>query len=230
MSGKRSTAAAAAIVAGVLVVGAAGTATAARLITGQDIKNGSVTGKDIKDGTISEKDLSKSVKSQLGQGGGQGAQGVAGPQGPQGEQGPSGSVIKVYDANSTVVGDLVSGDFSLTVFDKGGLWTYAGNGRLISTGEPTLYRSSDCSGPAYAAAFDRSIGLAGSPIRVVERFPDGAVGAWEYTNNTIARSNVMSSYESGSCSSFTPGSWLKDLVELKPIATPSDRPGPLTIR
>jgi hypothetical protein len=41
----------------VLFVGLAGTATAAKLLTGKDIKNGSITGKDIKNGTVASKDI-----------------------------------------------------------------------------------------------------------------------------------------------------------------------------
>ncbi len=60
-----------------LVIATAGTATAAKLITG----------KQIKDGTISNKDLSKAVRAQLRKAG---VAGPAGVQGPKGEQGPPG--------------------------------------------------------------------------------------------------------------------------------------------
>lgn len=43
----------------VLFVGLAGTATAAKLLTGKDIKNGSITGKDVKNGSITGKDIKK---------------------------------------------------------------------------------------------------------------------------------------------------------------------------
>lgn len=49
----------------VLVVGLAGTATAAKLITGKQIKNSSVTAADIKNGTLGEADLNKKVKDKL---------------------------------------------------------------------------------------------------------------------------------------------------------------------
>jgi hypothetical protein len=57
-----------------LVVATAGTATAAKLITG----------KQIKDGSISSKDLSKAVQAQLAK------TGLAGPAGPKGDPGPAG--------------------------------------------------------------------------------------------------------------------------------------------
>ena len=56
-----------------LVIATAGTATAARLITG----------KQIKDGSVASRDLSKSVRSQLSKAG------VPGPRGLRGESGPS---------------------------------------------------------------------------------------------------------------------------------------------
>jgi hypothetical protein len=71
-----------------MVVATAGTATAAKLLTG----------KQIKDGSISVKDLSKGVQAQLkksgragpaGPQGAQGAQGAPGPQGPTGDTGPA---------------------------------------------------------------------------------------------------------------------------------------------
>jgi hypothetical protein len=49
----------------VLVLGVAGTATAAKLITGNQIKNNTVSTKDIKNGTVKQKDLNKSVNAKL---------------------------------------------------------------------------------------------------------------------------------------------------------------------
>lgn len=59
----------------------AGTATAAKLITG----------KDIKDGSISARDLSKSLRSQINRTGSSGTSGPRGEQGPKGETGSSGA-------------------------------------------------------------------------------------------------------------------------------------------
>lgn len=79
-------AALAVVVAVSLFVGGAG---AAQLITGADIKNGSVTGKDIKNRSLVGKDF---AAGQLpsGPAGPAGETGPAGPQGPIGEQGPTG--------------------------------------------------------------------------------------------------------------------------------------------
>ena len=48
-----------------LLVSVAGGATAGRLITGKDIKNGSITGKDVKNGTLEAQELSPGARSSL---------------------------------------------------------------------------------------------------------------------------------------------------------------------
>lgn len=63
-----------------LLVATAGTATAAKLITG----------KQIKDGSVALKDLSKGVRSQIAKAGKPGATGPPGPAGPQGAKGDAG--------------------------------------------------------------------------------------------------------------------------------------------
>jgi hypothetical protein len=75
-----------------LVVATAGTATAAKLITG----------KQIKDGSISAKDLSKAVRAQLAKTGAAGAPGAQGPAGAKGEAG-------IQGVPGPVTGDLPSG-------------------------------------------------------------------------------------------------------------------------
>jgi hypothetical protein len=77
-----------AFVLGILIAGV-GTATAARLITGKDIKNG----------TISAKDLSKSVRAQLKK---VGAQGPKGDPGPKGDTGAMGSASADLSVNATL--------------------------------------------------------------------------------------------------------------------------------
>jgi hypothetical protein len=70
----------------------AGSATAAKMITGAQIANGTVTGADIMNGTVKEKDLSDGAKSSLqGAPGAAGAAGPAGPAGAAGAAGPAGS-------------------------------------------------------------------------------------------------------------------------------------------
>jgi hypothetical protein len=71
-----------AFLAGILVA-TAGTATAAKLVTGKQVKNG----------TITAKDLSKAVRAQLAKAGVPGPAGATGPKGdagPKGEAGPKG--------------------------------------------------------------------------------------------------------------------------------------------
>lgn len=70
-----------------LLVALGGTATAAGvLITGKQVKDGSLTGLDVKDKSLRAKDFEGSVR------GGLGPQGPAGPPGPRGETGPQGTV------------------------------------------------------------------------------------------------------------------------------------------
>ncbi|HEX5909416.1 MAG TPA: hypothetical protein VFY44_02910, partial [Thermoleophilaceae bacterium] len=86
-----------------LFVALGGSATAATLITGAKVKNGTITGTDIKassltgakvkNGSLSSSDLSKSAKGALkGAKGDQGPAGQTGPAGAQGAQGPRGIV------------------------------------------------------------------------------------------------------------------------------------------
>jgi hypothetical protein len=64
-----------------LFVALGGSAVAGSLVTGANVKNGSLTGKDIKDHSIGSRDLASGVLKK----------GPAGPQGPAGQQGPAGS-------------------------------------------------------------------------------------------------------------------------------------------
>jgi hypothetical protein len=78
-----------------LFVALGGTATAAHLITGKDVRNGSLSGADIRDGSIPAKKLSKGVQAALKRGGGvgtAGTAGVAGTPGVAGAPGPAGAV------------------------------------------------------------------------------------------------------------------------------------------
>jgi hypothetical protein len=110
-----------ACVAVALVVGTT-SATAASLVTGKDIKNGTITSADLKRGSISSSRLAPGVRQQLNGVGtqgakvgakgdkgdkgdvggngrdGVGAQGPTGPQGPRGPQGPAGVLAPLSDA------------------------------------------------------------------------------------------------------------------------------------
>ena len=87
----RKTIVACALVA--LAVGAT-TATAAQLITGKQIKNGSITGKDIKRGTVTKKQLSAAVRSASWRSRARPARGPAGPAGPKGDKGEPGAASR----------------------------------------------------------------------------------------------------------------------------------------
>lgn len=67
----------------------AGSATAAKMITGKEIANGTVTGQDVKKGTLKSKHLSGGAKDKL-----KGATGPAGPAGPAGVAGAIGPAGK----------------------------------------------------------------------------------------------------------------------------------------
>jgi hypothetical protein len=71
-----------------VVVACTGTATAASLITGAQIKNNSVTTKDVKNKSLRAGDFKPSDLQRIR--GLPGVAGAAGPQGPQGAQGPAG--------------------------------------------------------------------------------------------------------------------------------------------
>ena len=72
----------------VLALVGAGSATAAKMITGKQIQNGTVTGADVKKKTLGTKHLTNGAKSALK--GAAGADGQTGPQGPAGADGADG--------------------------------------------------------------------------------------------------------------------------------------------
>jgi hypothetical protein len=73
-----------------LLAALAGGAVGATLVTGEQIKDGSITGKDVKNGSLQLNDLSKLARTSLRAVGVAGQAGPAGPQGPQGPTGPQG--------------------------------------------------------------------------------------------------------------------------------------------
>ena len=84
----RPTLFAALILAAALIVSAGTGAVAGSMITGKQIKNGTVTSQDLKNKTIRPVDLSRAVKQQMA--GSAGTVGPAGPAGPAGSTGPTG--------------------------------------------------------------------------------------------------------------------------------------------
>ena len=130
-----------------LVIAAAGTATAASLITGRQIK----------DGTITRRDLAKALQRQLaaagarGPAGPAGAPGAAGAQGAPGVTGPPGPALPVRDGAGASLGQfvsLVNATSTWTVLRDGGLYDYAADGTLQHHGD-VVFRSLDCTGTPY---------------------------------------------------------------------------------
>lgn len=85
MKGTHRTAFAVLVAALALVVSAGAGATAAKLITGKQIKDGTIMSSDIKNRTVKVKDISTKAKAKL-----KGASGPAGPRGATGATGPAG--------------------------------------------------------------------------------------------------------------------------------------------
>ena len=83
------------VAAVILVFAFAGTATAAKLITGKQVKNNSLTGKDLKNGSVKAADLSAGAKKTLigakGETGAKGDTGAAGAPGAKGDTGAAGA-------------------------------------------------------------------------------------------------------------------------------------------
>ena len=93
-----------------LVVGGGSGSVAGSLITGKQIKNGTITSADIKNKSIQNADLAPSARARRGLPGAGGQQGVAGPQGVPGQTGPQGdrgvSAWEVIPSGRTVSGSI----------------------------------------------------------------------------------------------------------------------------
>ena len=80
--------------AAVALVAGTTSATAASLMTGKDVKDGSLTGRDLKDGSVKAADLAKGLRTRIdrvgAQGGGPGLPGPAGAPGAKGDKGEKG--------------------------------------------------------------------------------------------------------------------------------------------
>jgi hypothetical protein len=140
-----------------LVISLTGTATAATvtLITGRDVKNGSLTGADVRDHSVRLRDLSgqavaalRGARGETGLAGPQGVPGAAGPQGPAGAQGeagpagPAGTGVKLAGYVSTGPQTLPGDSAFHTVFSM--TFTAKANQLFIITGNIGSY-SAPCS-------------------------------------------------------------------------------------
>ena len=104
-----------------LLIATAGTATAAKLITG----------KQIKDGSISSRDLSKAVRAQLAKAGVSGPKGDAGPPGAKGDPGVKGDPGPAAAPAAAEAWHEIGG-LSEPAFVNG--WTNVGNANEVTAG------------------------------------------------------------------------------------------------
>jgi hypothetical protein len=107
---------------------------ATTLITGKQVKNGTLTGKDVKNHTLTKKDFKGSLRGPQGIQGPQGQQGIQGIQGLKGDKGdtgaPGATSVKVRTA-STPVGAGSSG--AVDAFCQTGERAVGGGGGLSIT-------------------------------------------------------------------------------------------------
>lgn len=204
-----------------LVIGVAGTATSAKLITGKDIKDGTITAKDIKPGAIGEKQLSESVKSKLeitvtqgvqGPKGDAGADGKQGSKGDPGANAPGGFIVK--DGDGDAVDGFVSVSGPLRRVWDGGLWDYSWDGTIEGGG--LAYEDESCQGTPFAW------NKYGPQFRITD------VNGQAYRlAGTPAQSKVIKAYqEGGICTKFSSPS---DVFALVPVPSPPPLRGPLTV-
>ena len=135
-------------------LGAVGTAGAAKMITGKQIRNG----------TITAKDLSKGLRAQIAKTGAQGpagAQGAPGDPGPKGDKGDPATTEQVMaaalaadGAGSTLDADLLDGvDSTGFLQTTGGTLTGALTATTLFTGDGTP------AAPGFAFASDKNTGF-----------------------------------------------------------------------
>jgi hypothetical protein len=213
------------------IIASAATAGAASLITGRQIK----------DGSIAAKDLTKAARKQFakpGRAGATGREGPAGPQGAAGIPGPAGPVLTVKDGAGAIVGTLVGQDaISFDVLRDGGLYHYTNAGLLLPA-SALLFKADTCLGTPYTIAgpeYGTPAQIAqtfGGRFRVVFRSISGAggygpAGVWKGTGDvtaSAAQTLYRVSPTTGVCSSAQVDS---SLIRLDPIPAPPDFTGPL---
>ena len=131
----------------VLTIGVGGTAGAVSLVTGKQIKdgtvrscdvgNGSLTGADVADRSLSAADFNGSVR---GPAGAPGPEGAAGPRGPQGAVGPKGEQGVKGDPGAPGVSGLryaISEATSVAAGSKKGLYVYCDGQQVLAGGLST---------------------------------------------------------------------------------------------
>jgi hypothetical protein len=145
------------IVAATAVIAAGGSATAATLITGKSVKDGTLTGRDVKDRSLTSKDFKGSLPSgpsgpsgpagpagsagpagPAGPQGERGADGATGQQGPKGEQGPQGIEGKKGDTGTVDTSNFYDKAASDARYPRGRFFAQSGRFAHDGGGEVTL--------------------------------------------------------------------------------------------
>jgi hypothetical protein len=241
-----------------LVLALGGTATAARLITGAQIKDGTITGRDIKARSITAADLRADaanalrgrdgVRGDTGATGPRGGTGATGPKGGTGATGPKGDTgadgsdatrLGVLDAHGNRLGDYLSGTSasgvgpSLTFLNPSDKRVYTIDTLTGAYAVPTQhvnFETNDCSGPGYL--WQDAKGYAPPPQNVFAQHGATSPGDPMYvTTDTKQPITSRSSifYDDGSCDTPShPGTGTAYAIQ--PIGTiPADKPAPLRI-
>jgi Collagen triple helix repeat (20 copies) len=163
-----------------LLAALSGSATAAFVMTGKQIKDGTVTGKDVKNRTLGTKKLSKkavsSLKGQRGPAGPQGPQGPAGPQGAAGPQGPTGdtgAAGPLGPKGDTGVAQITTRTAGIAFTVNGGTGEHKEQAAMCQAGETVVgggYRLPETSMgvgsgsvPVFAAVQSRPANASGEP-------------------------------------------------------------------
>ena len=104
----------------VIAVIGGGTATAANLVTSQDVKDDSLRSRDVHNGSLKVKDLTQRAVDTLqtgGASGATGAKGATGAQGPKGDKGANGLLGAFYATAFYNVGDTNAGAIATVACD-----------------------------------------------------------------------------------------------------------------
>lgn len=107
-----------------VVISLSTTATAALIVTGKHVKDGSLTGRDVRDASLAAADLQPAVLAALRDAAGPaGPRGDVGPRGPQGDPGPQGGIGPAGPAGSGPTADDYRVVVATVEASKGGTWS-----------------------------------------------------------------------------------------------------------
>lgn len=200
-----------------------GTAVAARLITGKEIKNASITGVDIKNKSLTARDFRGSVV------------GPTGPVGPPGAPGLAGNGALVEDANGALIGQLID-DPSVaslggpTVLTPGGYaLTLDWNGGLPPRPSFIPYAEPNCQGPAYLGTGAGSSTVTTSTKRLLY---ESSPGTFQVPAKPTSSVIGIGSYEEGTnCSNINSLTYAWPLKAVSRAATglPATIAGPIDL-